>query len=166
MIWLSEAGELVCRGQIFVAQRCINCKWEENVIVDVDVLLNRLVGVQGGKFFFDDCLGSCQRCVDKVLVHFDVSAIFLHSIHVGVRVEGSNCLEFLVPLSVLFWVEAISGIDNLTHTFRRRYLDLLLFFDEPWVDWLDNGWDKVGLTLQNRWQIGLQVSAKGRAQLI
>ena len=48
VVGLSEGRELVCGGQVTVCERCVDGVAEEDLIVDVDVLLDRLIRVQRG----------------------------------------------------------------------------------------------------------------------
>ncbi len=155
MVSLCETWELVWRGQIFVARGSVNSVWEENVIVDIDVLSDWLIWVQRGKFSFNDSLCTWNGCIDKVLVHFHIGTIFLDSVHVGFSVKGSDSLEFFIPLPVWLGIATVGRCDCLAHCFRSGHLDLLLILDKPWVDCLSDRWDKVWLTLKDRCEVDL-----------
>ena len=166
VVCLGEAGELICWGEIFVACWCVYCIREEYVVVNVDVLLHWFIWVQRCQFPLNYSLSSSDGCVGKVLVHFHVGAILLHSVHVRIRVESFDGLEFFVPISVLLWIVAMSWGDGLADTFRWGYFDLLFLLDEPWVHRVSNGRDEVRFTLENWREVGLQVLAKCRTQLV
>ena len=88
------------------------------MVVNVDVLLHWFIWVQRCQFPLNYSLSSSDGCVGKVLVHFHVGAILLHSVHVRIRVESFDGLELFVPISVLLWIVAMSWGDGLADTFR------------------------------------------------
>ena len=106
MVRLGVAWERVAGGEVPVRCWEIDGVREENLVVDVDVLLNGLVWIQGSELALDN--GLCPRCssLQEVCIHLLDRSLLLDPLHHILSRELADNLILFIPVAHLFGVVA------------------------------------------------------------
>ena len=114
MVRLGERWIAVACGGVCVAEWQVNCKAEEYLVVDIDMLAHRLVRVEGHDLSLDNCSCSLSGSFKEVSVDFSDSSVSLHSLHVILTGKVLNYLELFVPVVHLFKIYTVKWYDCLS----------------------------------------------------
>lgn len=166
MVGLSPAWIVISRGEILKTVHQVDCKREENVVVDEDLLFLSFIRVKSRKIAFNNCNCSLCRSFQEVIVDFVDSSVFLCPLSKIISREVFDNLEFFIPISDTSWVEAIQRIHDLWK-FMLRTIGLFLLIEiSPMVNletWLVQ---EVLLSSNNLVDILFKIFAKSRRYLI
>lgn len=101
MVCLSEGGVVLqgCQVSEGGIVHEIDCKGEEDLVVDENLLARGLVGVQGGQITTHNCDGTLDGSIKEVVVDLGDGTITLNSLHQGLLGEILHHLEFFVPIA-------------------------------------------------------------------
>ena len=104
---MSVGGVAIEGSGVLVGGWAVNRETEENLIVDVDVLAEGLVGIQRLDFTFDKSSGSSSGSLCKVSINFGDSSISLHSLDKVLTREVLDNLELFIPVMHLLRVNTV-----------------------------------------------------------
>ncbi len=108
-VCLREGGVVLLRGQVAPALREIHGEAEEDVVVDEDLLLLRLVRVQSHQVAVNNRDRALDCGFQKVVVDFLDGSVPLHSLAEVFLREILDALELFIPVSDALGVKSVQG---------------------------------------------------------
>jgi hypothetical protein len=157
MVRLSVGRVAIDRCGVFVVGGAIYSKTEENLVVNVNVLAEGLVGIQRLNFTFDQSHSTCCGSFNEITVNFGYSSVPLHSLDKVFAWEVSDNLEFLIPVVHLLRIDAVEGHNCLTESVSRAHRDVRLRLFEPAILMLGSGGQEERLSVEDTLKVNLEV---------
>lgn len=106
LVGSGEGWVLVFAAEVLKVQVLVDCKAEEDLVVNEDLLLGIVIWVQGLDGLMDDCHRAFFCCFDKVKINLCESSISLDSfVHCSLW-KLLACLELFVPVSLVLLINA------------------------------------------------------------